>query len=355
MGESSEKSLNLIDKEKIEKLLKTKEEIQKDLNEREQDQQKMTEELSERKKKLKDRSEERDSLETTFRMTEGAIKVSIGREEKLLEAMEEEKEKMDKLHKQYDAIKENPDLSDDEKKERTKQVDDQIKAQEIVITDLEDSREAQREKTDDLTGEVKALKDHLEFLNDDVAQMEDHVEALSQEIESIAKDIMASKSEIKSIEYSPEIVKYEQEKATRESHASNTFPNTERQATLLNGKDDEEALKMFDADTKIMIDHIRELLGNPDEGLVNNMVSQSNAMTAKEAMILSQKSLFDIKSAGIEDRIMQAANAGQTDIMLDASDVPATHMLALTQLGYKITHTDKKVIIDWGWNTEGGS
>ena len=72
-------------------------------------------------------------------------------------------------------------------------------------------------------------------------------------------------------------------------------------------------------------------------------------------MTLSQKSLFDIKGAGIEDRIIIAANDGQTDVVLDKGHVPATHVLAWTQLGYKVTHTDKKVIIDWGWNAEAGA
>jgi uncharacterized phage infection (PIP) family protein YhgE len=346
------KSLNLIDRENIEDLLKTKESIEKELKAKEDKKSELDKVSEETSSELSAMTEEKNNIEISFKMTEAAVTVSEARQDKLKESRDEEEEKMDKLEKAADAIGEDESLTKEEVEELMKLNKEAREAQKTIIADINDKLDDEQKKQDELQAETDSLKNKLESLTDTVKTLEDQLNDVNSAIEETESQIIKAKSEIKSIEFSPEIVKYETEKETRANHARDTFPNAERQATLLNGTNDDDALKMFDADTKIMVEDIRELLGKPSESLVNKMVSDSGAMRADAAMLLAQKSLFDIKIAGIEERIINAATLGLTDVMLDKNDVPATHILALTELGYKVTHTDSKVIIDWGWASQ---
>ena len=346
------KSLNLIDKELIEDLLQQKEYITKDLEAREKEKEVVLKEQAEVSNEVKEITDLVKRLDIDIRMSMGAMKVSDARQEKLDKAISEEEESITRLEKSKDKIMEDKELSDEEKKERISLADEAIKASKISIKDKKELIDAEEQKREKLDSDIADMQTEL---SDRKMQLEEKTvdsEKLSKTLEKLDTEIIKAKSEIKSIEYSPDIVKYEKEKEVRANHATDTFPNAGRIEALLNGKNNQAVLEMFDADTGIMVRDIRELLGNPSESLVNNLVEKSGATTADEAMRITQASLFDIKSAGIEERIQQAAKLGLTHIALDKQDVPATHILALVELRYKVTHTDNKVIIDWGWATE---
>ena len=94
-------------------------------------------------------------------------------------------------------------------------------------------------------------------------------------------------------------------------------------------------------------------------------------LSAEDAFIMARRSLVDLNLTGINEKIHEVASKGGTHIILGEKDITGLQLLALSELGYMITHYnvegDKstpalykdgsitKFKIDWGFQPEGQS
>jgi chromosome segregation ATPase len=257
------------------------------------------------------------------------------------------------------------------------------------LTQSLDSNEQQKdakitnkdEKLSDIDGakdEKVALTDRLADVQEDIDRKTADRAKETKQLEELDLNLIEERAKIKSIEGELEslrsgalIRRHDIEKANRIEHVNITLKNKERSKALMKDEDDPEVAEEFHKDRNIFMKDIREALDIENDDIIRDAINEvrdryendkegKRIYRADEAFRKSREALVDINLSGINKKIHAAIAEGLTSITVEESEISGVEILALSNLGYMVTHRpvqdppkrlpiELTIIIDWGF------
>lgn len=237
--------------------------------------------------------------------------------------------------------------------------------------------------------EAQEERENLSRVNEDIQrdlsniegsrkEVKDSLAAESAELESLEGNYYENKDAIKKLMSeleelrSGELIKrHDLEKENRIEHVNITIKNRERLDALVKDKNDEGVMDAANKDSNIFIDDIKEALDIENTDIIRDAIEDARnkyeegkigkqIYRADEAFRASRLALVDINLSGINEKIHNSIQKGLTSITVTEDEISGIEILALTQLGYRVTHkpisnppgripVELTIVIDWGF------
>lgn len=282
-------------------------------------------------------------------------------------ASEEEIQAIDAEKKDIEA---EIDASEDE--EEVASLKKEVERLDSLQAELQDKIAEAKDQGKEAADEASNMSDDVEKLSDEIAARVSERESVESEIEEETDKLNNAAERVTELENDDTLARFNEETAERRTHARSTFEDVERiKPLLINSNEGLTAvISERTSDSSVFISDIKAELGvnSTAEDLMKSQVTKlhqdkAEILNASEAFQTSRTSLFDIEIAGIASKIKNACELGKTTLTINQNQITGMHILALNEMGYKVTHgsviseNGKKVAtvtIDWGFAASEG-
>ena len=242
-----------------------------------------------------------------------------------------------------------------------------------------ESEKAEKETTlSDAKQENEEFESRLEEFTQEVADKkaerakeEEELKDLTNAGKSLAQEMKLTEADITELKSGKLIRRHDLEKANRIEHVNITLKNKERSNALIQDKNSDNVLQRFNKDSDIFVADIKEALGIENADVIRDAIQSvreeydeskkgKKIYDAAQAFKASREALVDINLSKVNDKIHAAIAKGLTSVTLKEDQISGVEILALAELGYKITHkpvsdppgrlpVELTIIIDWGF------
>jgi len=239
------------------------------------------------------------------------------------------------------------------------------------VNEAEEERENLARANDDVERDLSNIEGSRKEVKDSLAEESKQLKSLDDNYSENKDSIKKLMSDLEELRSGELIKRHDLEKENRIEHVNITIKNKERLTALVNNKDNERVLERANKDSNIFIDDIKEALNIESTEVIRDAIEDARnkyeegktgkqIYRADEAFRASRLALVDINLSGINEKIHKSIQKGLTSITVTEDQISGIEILALTQLGYRVTHkpianppgrlpVELTIVIDWGF------